>query len=173
VRRTLCAAVVLLAGLSGPASAATGPDVSIAPDRTSIRTTLGRDFTFRTTITNRGSRPATGLVAHLNVLSLRGGVYVDPEDWSANRTRYLRPIPARGSTTVSWEVTAVTFGSLGLYVSVLRQDGTGTPATSATVHARIAERKTIDASGIVPLGLGVPAALAALALGIRLRRRRL
>jgi len=43
-------------------------------------------------ILNRGAIPARDLVAHLNVLDLTGHTYVDPEDWSSIRTRYLAPI---------------------------------------------------------------------------------
>jgi hypothetical protein len=45
------------------------------------------------------------------------------------------------------------------------------PATGPTVHVSIARRKTLNSGGILPLALGVPALLAALALGLRLRRR--
>lgn len=163
----------LLGALIVPVGAeAAVPDVSVEVDRTSISTTLGRDFSFRSTITNRGPRPARGLVAHLNVLSLRPGLYVDPEDWSEARTRYLAPIPAGGSTTLTWTVTAVNPGSLGVYVAVFPSGGAGRPVTGPTVRAAIAERKTIDSGDIVPVAIGVPALLGALALGIGIRRRR-
>src|SRR2546423_6853173 len=71
--------------------------ISVRVDRTEISTELGRKFEFRSTIRNVGRTPSEALVAHLNILSLRPGVYVDPEDWSSQRTRYLGSIPARGS----------------------------------------------------------------------------
>ena len=52
-------------------------------------------------------------MAHLNVLDLRGDVYVDPEDWSTARTKYLDPIPAGGSTSVTWGGQAVNSGGSG------------------------------------------------------------
>ena len=157
--------------VAGGATAAV-PAVSVDVDPTLVKTELGRDFSLRSTITNGGSRPAVGLVAHLNILSLRPGLYVDPEDWSESRTRYLAPIPAGGSTTLTWTVTAVNSGTLGVYVAVFPSSGVGRPVTGPTLRADIAERKTIDASGIVPIALGVPALLGAVAVGIRLRRRR-
>ena len=63
-------------------------------------------------------------MAHLNVLDLRGDVYVDPEDWSTARTKYLDPIPAGGSTSVTWGGQAVNSGRIGLYVAVLDRSGT-------------------------------------------------
>ena len=45
------------------------------------------------------------------------------------------------------------------------------PVTGPTIHLDVAERKTLNAGGIVPLVLGIPAALGILALAVRLRRR--
>jgi hypothetical protein len=172
VRRCLLAAALVVAFAAAGSAQAAVPNLSVEVDRTAISTTLGKDFIVRSTITNRGSSPTSDLVAHLNILSLRPGVYVDPEDWSENRTRYLAPIPAGGSTTLSWTVTAVNPGSIGVYVAVFPSSGAGRPVTGPTVRAAIAERKTIDSGDVVPVAIGVPALLGALALGIRIRRRR-
>jgi hypothetical protein len=159
---------LLLAGNGTPAAGR----VTVAVDRTAISTSLGHKFVVRTKIANDGTAPATDLIAHLNVLSLRNGVYVDPEDWSSNRTRYLPPIPARGSTSITWKMQAVNSGTIGVYVAVLPRSGAPQPpTTSPTVRISIAERKTLNSGGILPLALGMPAFLGLLALGVRLRRR--
>jgi hypothetical protein len=168
----LATSVLLVLALIGAGEAqAAVPAVSVDVEPTRIRTELGEDFSLRSTIRNQGSTPAVGLVAHLNILSLRPGLYVDPEDWSESRTRYLAPIPAGGSLTITWTVTAVNSGALGVYVAVFPSSGAGTPITGPTLRADIAERRTIDSNGIIPLALGVPALLGALAVGVRLRRR--
>lgn len=173
MRRSLCfVALVLGLLLAASAQAAPGSSVSVNADRTTIPTRLGKKFSFQSTISNRGSSTASGLIAHLNVLSLRPGVYVDPEDWSSNRTRYLAPIPAGGSTTVTWRIQAVNAGSIGVYVAVLPRSGAGRPTTGPTVRVEIAERKTLNSGGILPLALGVPALLGALTVGLRFRRGR-
>jgi len=116
--------------------------------------------------------PAAGQVAHLNVLSLRPGVYVDPEDWSSHRTRYLAPIPAHGSTTFSWRVKAVNAGSIAVYVAVLPASGSPVrPPTGPLVKVSIADRRSLNTGGIAPLALGVPLALTGLLAVVRLRRR--
>jgi len=113
------------------------------------------------------------LIAHLNVLSLRTGVYVDPEDWSSRRTRYLTPIPAGGSVTLTWKVQAVNSGSIGIYVAVLPASGVPQPpATGPTLHVSIAQRRTLNSGGIVPLALGMPGLLGLLTIALRVRRRR-
>jgi hypothetical protein len=168
-RLAVALAVVLVAA---PAATA-APDVTVTVDRTAVETKLGHSFSFRSTVTNRGERPTTGLIAHLNVVSLRGDVYVDPEDWSSHRTRYLPPIPPGGSTTLAWTLSAVNAGRLGVYVAVLPRDGNAVaPTTGPTVAVTIADRQTLDAGGIVPLALGIPALLGVLAVSVRLGRGR-
>jgi hypothetical protein len=164
--------LLVLALVDAGAAQAAVPALSVGVEPTTIRTELGEDFSLRSTIRNQGSSPAVGLVAHLNILSLRPGLYVDPEDWSESRTRYLAPIHAGGSRTITWTVTAVNSGTLGVYVAVFPSSGAGRPITGPTLRADIAERQTIDSSGIIPLALGVPALLGVLAVGVRLRRRR-
>jgi hypothetical protein len=166
---SVAAAAALL--VAGPAEAAV-PALSVEVDRTAIETDIGQTFAFRTTITNDGSTSAAGLVAHLNVLALRSGTYVDPEDWSTSRTRYLPPIPAGGSTTLTWRVTGVHSGAIGVYVAVLPTSGEGHPVITPTVRVDIASRTTVDAGGVVPIALGVPAVVLALIAAVGIRRRR-
>jgi hypothetical protein len=164
-------AIVLVASLAGAAPA--GARLNVSVDRTAVKTKLGRTFVIRSKITNRAPAPATGLVAHLNVLSLDGHVYVDPEDWSSHRTRYLPPIPTRGSTALVWKLEAVNDGQIGVYVAVLPRAGAGAkPATGPLVRVTIARRDTLNAGGILPLALGIPALLGLVAVALRARRTR-
>jgi hypothetical protein len=45
------------------------------------------------------------------------------------------------------------------------------PTTGPAIHLAVAERKTLNAGGIVPLALGIPALLGLLTLGLRIYRR--
>jgi hypothetical protein len=163
--------VALGAALLLPVSAAAAEDVSVQVSRSRIETKLGQKFEFRSTITNRGSTAVRGLIAHLNILSLRNGPYVDPEDWSSSRTRYLGAIPAGGSTTITWHMQSVNAGTFGIYVSVLPESGAARPPTSGpTIHLAVASRRTLNSGGILPLALGIPAFLGLVTLGIRFRR---
>ena len=166
--RLVLLVVVLLA--FAPAAHA---GVSVSNDRTAIATKLGHKFVFHSTIRNDGAAPAGGLVAHLNVVDLSGHTYVDPEDWSSHRTRYLAPIPAGGSITLSWPMNAVNSGTIGVYVAVLPRSGAPVPPTTgSTLRVRIDDRKTLNSGGILPLALGLPALLGLMALGVRVRRAR-
>jgi hypothetical protein len=164
------AAFVLPAG----AHAASGPSgLSVTVDRTRISTELGRTFVFRSTISNEGSAAADGLIAHLNIVSLKDNVYVDPEDWSTQRTRYLGPVGPGGSQTITWRVKAVNSGEFGVYVAVLRRTGDDPPpATGSLIAVTVAGRTTLNAGGILSVALGVPVFLGMLTAGLKLRRRR-
>ncbi len=169
MRRIFFSTAIALAFASTTVAASA---VSITVDHTTIKTAIGHKFSFRSTITNHSSAPAANLIAHLNVLSLRDGTYVDPEDWSSHRTRYLTPISPAGSTTIVWKMQAVNSGDFGVYVAVLPRSGAAKPpVASPTVHVEVAKRNTLDSGGILPLALGIPAALGLLMLGLRFRRR--
>lgn len=171
---TLLAALAALTAGAGPAAAASSDGVTVALDRHRVATRLGEGFGFTSTITNRTARPLTGLVAHLNIASLRDGTYVDPEDWSPRRTQYLAPLAPGASKDLSWSVTAVNGGRLGVYVTVLPSRPPQTPASGLAVGApidlRVAERRTLNTDGVLPLVLGVPALLALAMVGVRTRR---
>jgi hypothetical protein len=169
-----CAVVVAAAALlaAAPAARASG-GLSVSVDRTRVSTRLGHGFELRSTIANGRSTAAAGLVAHLNVLSLRGDVYVDPEDWSTHRTRYLRPVGPGGSQTLSWRLKAVNSGKFAVYVAVFHRTGDARPpTTSPLVAVAVAGRTTLNAGGILSVALGVPALLGVLTIGLGLRRRR-
>jgi hypothetical protein len=154
-------------------TAAAGTDqLRVATAPTALTTSMGHKFVLHATVSNDGKTPGRNLVAHLNVVSLDGSVYVDPEDWSSNRTRYLPPIPARGSVSLSWKLQAVNSGQIGVYVAVLSRSGKSRPVAGPTVRVAIARRQTLNSGGILPLALGIPAVLSLIAGGLRIRRRR-
>ena len=106
---------------AAPASAASSP-VEVSLSRTQVSTRIGESFGFDSEIRNTGARRLSGLVAHLNVAGLTSGIYVDPEDWSEDRTKFLSPLAPGGSTSVGWNVKAVTGGRAAIYVVVLPRD---------------------------------------------------
>jgi uncharacterized membrane protein len=137
-----------------------------------VATRLGDDFSFTSEIRNRGTAPLSDLVAHLNVVGLSSGIYVDPEDWSEERTKRLPDLAPGESTTVEWSVTAVTGGRAAIYVVALPGDpARGQPVSSPAIDVRIAESTDLNTDGVLPLALGVPALLGMLTLAVRRRRR--
>ena len=169
----VAALAVVTAALALAGSATAGGEVTVRVDRERVGTELGGKFDFRTTIANHSSAKTPALVAHLNVLSLRDGVYVDPEDWSSKRTWYLGSVRAGESKTIVWKLQAVNAGSFAAYVAVLpERDPQKPPLTGRTVVVSVADRRTINSGGILPLVLGIPCAIGLLATGVRMKRRR-
>jgi hypothetical protein len=157
-------------------AAATKGAVDISLTRPGVSTRLGESFRFSSTVSNNGQATLSGLVAHLNIVSLSKGVYVDPEDWSSERTRYLPPLGRGRSIEIPWKVTAVNGGRFAVYVVVVPSEGPATSAgdlaVSPALEARVTERRTLNSGGVLPLSLGVPAALGLATLVVRARRRR-
>jgi hypothetical protein len=149
------------------------PPVEISIGREQVSTRLGDSFAFTSRIENTDGTTPPGLVAHLNVVGLSSDIYVDPEDWSEERTKSVPPLAPGESTSLSWRVKAVTGGRAAIYVVVVPGNSpAGAPlAVSPAMDVRIAETKDLNSGGVLPLALGVPAFLGAVALMIRRRRR--
>jgi hypothetical protein len=152
------------------AAAAPGADiVTVELDRSGITTGIGHRFTFTSTIQNTTDQRLNA-VAHLNVLSPDGSVYVDPEDWSSDRTKPVPTLPAHGSRRLTWTVQAVNRGHIVLYVAVVA-NGKDVVDASGPLRATVIAERTINAGGVLPIGVAVPAvALALLAVTVRRRR---
>jgi hypothetical protein len=161
-----------------PTTAALAKDESltVSLSRTEVATRLGESFDFTSRITNNGPVERAGLVAHLNVVGLSEDIYVDPEDWSEERTRHLAPIGPGESVDVDWSVKAVTGGDAAIYVVALPGDSPASAkdglALSPALDVRIQESRTLNTDGVLPLAIGVPAVLGLVTLGLRARRRR-
>jgi hypothetical protein len=158
-----------------PSSTAAGVDtVSIAADQVRVDTAVGGRFTIRTVLVNDGARPSGPLIAHLNVASLTPDVYVDPEDWSSQRTQRVDSLGPRQRTQLTWRLQAVNAGTFDVYV-VLLPTGPAAAAdrltVSRSVHLNVAGRQTLSAGGVLPVVIAVPALLGLLVM-IRERLRR-
>ena len=78
------------------------------------------------------AQPPARLLAHLNVASIHGSVYVDPEDWAAHRSQEVELQPGE-ARRLSWEVQAVNSGSFAAYVVVLPFGSTTAAAENLVV----------------------------------------
>lgn len=180
MRQVLVAVVVLLAvALSGPAAAAPprtdsggASPVTVELDRASLGAGPGQKIRFTSTVRNVGSRPLSGLIAHLNILSSDPKVYVDPEDWSPRRTQYLDELPPGKDVVLDWDVRAVTTGPLVLFVAVTGPKDDRVTA-SGPLRVRVEGRRVVNSENVLPLVMGMPAGVLVLLGLTRVRRRRL
>jgi hypothetical protein len=177
------AALLLVAAVIPPAVDATVPGstaalvstgsaaASVELDRTNLSTSIGQRFSFTSTVRNQSDQPMPGVVAHLNVLSLDPAVYVDPEDWSSSRTSYIDVLPAHAADRLAWTVQAVNSGRFVIYVAVTTKQGTHDVVASNALRAAVAQRRTLNTGGILPLAVAMPTTVLLL-IGFAARRRR-
>ena len=152
------------------AQAAPGVAAQVEPGAPPVEVSVGQSFELVSTIDNQGPEPLTGLIAHIDVLGTDPARYVDPEDWCTERTVFLDDLARGGSVAPTWQIQAVDSGPLLLWVTVTRPTGEAV-AVSTPVHLTVGEHLDVNAGGVLPVVVGVPAAvLAALALVARRRR---
>jgi hypothetical protein len=161
--------------LAAPALAAAPLSVDVVAEPAHVDTVLGGRFMITTEITNTGAAPSGEILAHLNVASIEGSVYVDPEDWSSHRSQQLSLKPGE-SRKLSWEIQAVNAGHFAAYVVVVpfgnKVAGNEPLTISPLVDVDVATRSTLTAGGALPVVVIVPLLLGLAAGGVFLRARR-
>jgi hypothetical protein len=166
---------VALTWLPAPALAETPLSVKVVPEPAQVKVLLGDRFMITTEITNTGATPSGEILAHLNVMSIEGSVYVDPEDWSPSRSQQLSLQPGE-SRKLSWEIQAVNAGHFAAYVVVVpfgsKVAGNEPLTISPLVNVDVASRSTLTAGGALPVVVVVPLLLGLAAAGLAFRARR-
>jgi hypothetical protein len=171
-----CAALlaVLLLPMGG-SDAAPPAGVRVVSAQSAIGTAVGRHVDYRIAVVNDGAAPTGQLLAHLNVASVTGSAYVDPEDWSADRSRFLPALAPGATASLSWDVQAVSPGSFDVYVVVLpagtNAQAGGRLVVSAPTRVEVTARRTLNAGGALPVVIVVPALLGLATLASRARVR--
>jgi hypothetical protein len=149
--------------------------VTVAVDRTRVDTAIGGRFVLHTTLSNGGDQASGPLAAHLDVVSLTPDVYVDPEDWSPERTQWVGSLAPGRQRQLSWQLQAVNEGSFDVYVVLLPTQGADPPSAvltvSPAVRLGVVGRQTISAGGVLPVVVAVPSLLTVLVV-VRSRWRR-
>jgi hypothetical protein len=175
-RGALLAAALLILLMINTAPAGAAPvTVTVAPDQSRVSTVLGDRFILKTEVVNTGSTPTGTVLAHLNVASVQGDVYVDPEDWSPARSQELSLQPGEGRT-LSWDIQAVNSGTFAAYVVVLpfgeAVAGTEELVVSPLVKLDVAPRLTVSVGIALPVVVLIPLVLGVVAAVTLIRARR-
>ena len=131
---------------------------------------------FTSTITNTSSAASPKLFANLNFVAVDHSTYVDPEDWSSERTISVPSLAAGASATHTWTIDTVTKGDVDAYVVALPDVGPTATAepliSSPAVHLHVTEQRKLNPGGVLPVVLIVPGAIAAGFVGLQASRRR-
>lgn len=175
-----CRAVVVAACVAGfavaiaPAASAVATPASVHVEIRPARAdaVLGDTETIHSTIVNSGPTATTSLIAHLDVVSLSTDVYVDPEDWSSERSVEVPPLPPGARAELSWPIRTIDSGDFAVYVTLMPAGRAGpAPLTaSSPVHLTVTGRQALSAGGTLPVDIGIPLLLALVVLAARLHR---
>ncbi|TWD84162.1 putative repeat protein (TIGR01451 family) [Kribbella amoyensis] len=172
--------LVALAAIAAPTPSAAveappgaAQQVIVELDRTEAAIGLGQTITFTSAVRNTGEQELTGAIAHLNIFAVDPGVYVDPEDWSSERTQYLDPLGGGDTDKLEWEMQAVNSGHFVVYVALGTGQAAAPVVSSKALRLDIAPERTLGAGGVLPIAAGVPGVIAVLMMLAMLRRRQL
>jgi len=167
----LLALAISLAGVSGQAAG----DLTVAVSKSQVSAATGDSFTFTSEIKNAGEQATSPLIANLAFVAIDGGTYVDPEDWSGERTQAVAPIGAGATATETWMVKTVLEGDVAAYVVVLPAPpalASDSPlAISPAIQMHVQQHRALNPGGVLPMVLVVPAVLLAAFGGMRAVRR--
>ena len=136
---------------------------------------MAGDWVEFTTVLHNDSDTATPtLVAHLNIAAVKEGPYVDPEDWSPQRTQYLPPLAPGESVQLAWRVHTLINGEFAVYVTVVSPEPSFTTAASPSLLVQAMPDNVLPLNQVVPVVAIVPIfPLALLLFGtVRVRRKR-
>lgn len=168
-------AVAITVTLSPATAQEGGADLTVSVSETEKSTLTGDVFTFTSEITNEGSEKTAALIANLAFVAVDGSTYVDPEDWSGERTLNVAPIAAGSSVKQTWTVKTVLEGDVAAYVAVLLAPPELSPASplavSTAIQMHVEEDRKLNPGGVLPTVLAVPVVLAAAFAGLRVVRR--
>ncbi len=176
----------LMVSLGAPPAMALPPAASLEAARP-LRISLDADskvaktgdvFEFHTLLTNHGSEGWSELVVAMNIVNLKDGDPVDPEDWSPQRTQFVKHLGPGQSVNQTWTIRAILKGDYLVYLVVISRpqgrDVTSQPLASSGLHLTVTPFVTLNPGGVLPLAIGMPASLTlvmAFLRRLRLRNR--
>ncbi len=173
-RMLLVVLAVLLshAGLPTPASAGPVADtvsVTIDPQKRSLD--LGDDLAVQVNLRNEGTQASVPLVVHLDVVDPSRSTSVDPEDWTSTLVKRVGTVAAGDTAAVDWRIQPISAGRFTVYAVAVSDDGAEL-AASDVLAVDVADRRSLDPGGILPVAIGEPVLVGALLLlQVRLARR--
>lgn len=160
---------------SYPALAET-PAIEVEIDKDTAVMNVGDEIEFTTTVTNADDVETPGMVVAMNIINLRKGDPVDPEDWSPERTQSIDPLGPGESAEQDWSVEAILDGEYMVYLTAIVKPGTPEettlPITSPGIHLTVAAFQETNPGGVLPVALGMPIGLIVVAFLLRRYWRR-
>ena len=178
---SIFAAMIILSLLASPASALQGAraqvdDFVIAMDSEARQVEMGEIVEVRTAITNNSAQTSPSLIVAMNIVNLdETGDLVDPEDWSPERTQYIRPLPAGESINLDWTINPILEGNFMVYMVLLpipaRAQTTSQMVASSGLQLNVTPLSGFKPASVLPLAIGEPILLLAITYFVYRHRR--
>ena len=163
----------LVALLSWPAAAGaqTLEDIEVIVDPVQSEVTLGESIDVEVTIRNHSPDATDSLIVHIDITKPSSSSSVDPEDWTSTLSKRVGVIDPGAGKVVRWTVQPISGGQFVLYAVALTP-GAADVASSNVLAIDVAERRSLNPEGILPVAIGGPVIVGGLWLfQTRLSRR--
>jgi hypothetical protein len=168
----------LLAGLALFLCAAAGwaaqLDVTLSADPQNPATPqMGDRLKFVSVLENKGSTPASGVVAWISLVQMDPGHEqpVDLEDWSAHKAETRAEIKPGERVSLEWPMRLIQAGSYRVLVSAVDRDAPRA-AVSPFIDFHVKRKPVVESQRVLPVAFGVPLVIGAAMLVRRRRWRR-
>jgi hypothetical protein len=166
---------ITYAAAQGASTPVPASNLVVTVSESDVSKLTGESFSFTSTITNDGSVATPALITNLNFTSLDDSTYIDPEDWSPQRTMSIDPLDPGTSVTKTWKVNPILEGDVAAYIVILPKSDALTTlplTTSPAIHIHVGAQRSLNPGGVLPVTLAVPGLLAATFVGLRVTRKK-
>jgi hypothetical protein len=160
--KSLGMALVAIALLAIPASAAEPLHIDLVPDAANPRTAqMGDNLIFHTQIRNDGATPADGLIVWISLIRIDQGAEqpVDLEDWSAQKAVTAASLAPGQSLNTDWPMRLIQAGTYRVLVSATSRNGAGLVA-SPFADFVVWQKPVVESERVLPVAIGLPLLLA-------------
>jgi ABC-2 type transport system permease protein len=123
----------------------------------------GDRIEFSTLVTYNGTHSSPPLIVAMNIVNLKNGDPVDPEDWSPERAQYIEPLFSGRSVKQNWTINAILEGDYMAYMVIIPEpdgtEATSQPIAASGIHLLVKPFLRINPGGVLPLAIGMPVGL--------------
>ena len=144
--------------------------VSVSVEPASESVVLGDNLDLQVTVTNTGSDRTAALVVHLDITDPGQATSVDPEDWTPTLSKPIGALGAGETVIVDWNIQPISPGTFATYAVALSPE-LSTISSSNVLRVTVADQRSLNPGGILPVAIGAPAVIGALLL-IQMRSAR-
>ncbi len=166
--RLVFTAALVIVALSGPATSPAGANplaetVTVIVDPPSSSVVLGEAIDLSVAVTNGGPAASPPLVVHIDITKPDQATSVDPEDWTSTLSKPIGVLEPGQTVVVDWNIQPISAGTFATYAVALAP-GVDNIAASNVAEVRVADQRSLNPGGILPVAIGAPALVGGLLL---------